>query len=171
MKLNQKINLVLTEQQQGMNKDNNTEKGKVKFLTPVPYYSTPELRKKGLVIVDLEQLVESQRAFDSLLKDHIPDVKKKTYNNIEIDNILADFIVDLCEHSKDGHVCQPSNRIYNKTRKRVSSLLTNKIKEERAICRKIFIDNVDWSEWGVSDEEAGEDFDEARKELKTLQDE
>lgn len=32
---------------------------------------------------------------------------------------------------------------------------------ERAICRQIFIDEVDWSEWGVSAKEAGETFDEA----------
>lgn len=39
-------------------------------------------------------------------------------------------------------------------------------KEERTICRKIYIDNVDWSEWAVSDEKAGELFDDARKKLE-----
>lgn len=35
--------------------------------------------------------------------------------------------------------------------------------EERRICRQIYIDNV--AEWGVSDEKAGEAFDEHRKEV------
>lgn len=28
-------------------------------------------------------------------------------------------------------------------------------------CREIFIEEVDWAEWGRGDEEAGRDFDEA----------
>ena len=36
---------------------------------------------------------------------------------------------------------------------------------EREICRKIFIEGVDWSEWGITREEAGEDFDAERKAL------
>lgn len=37
---------------------------------------------------------------------------------------------------------------------------------ERSICRQIFIDEVDWAEWGMSDEDAGERFDEERTKLK-----
>ena len=50
----------------------------------------------------------------------------------------------------------------------IQSLLDKQIEYERAICRQIFIDEVDWSEWGCSNEEAGEDFDLARKELTKL---
>ena len=39
------------------------------FLTPVPYFSTPQLEKKGLVIVDLEMLVNAQKAYDKTLND------------------------------------------------------------------------------------------------------
>lgn len=34
-------------------------------------------------------------------------------------------------------------------------------REERAMCRKIYIDGADWAEWGISDEGAGVEFDKA----------
>ena len=39
------------------------------------------------------------------------------------------------------------------------------VNDERAICRQIFIDKVDWSEWGITDEQAGKDFDSHRAAL------
>lgn len=35
--------------------------------------------------------------------------------------------------------------------------------EERAICREIYVHGADWEEWGMSDEEVGKDFDDARE--------
>ena len=32
--------------------------------------------------------------------------------------------------------------------------------ETKAICKKIFMEEVDWAEWGGTDEEAGENFEE-----------
>lgn len=37
--------------------------------------------------------------------------------------------------------------------------------EERKKCRQIFIDEVDWAEWGIDSDQAGEKFDEAREAL------
>lgn len=39
------------------------------------------------------------------------------------------------------------------------------VKEEREICRQIFIDEVDWAEWSMSEIDAGKEFDEARASL------
>lgn len=41
----------------------------------------------------------------------------------------------------------------------ISSLLHSKEKELREKCRRIFIEKVDWAEWGMSEEDAGELFD------------
>ena len=35
----------------------------------------------------------------------------------------------------------------------------------REACRKIYVDGVDWAGWGMSDEEAGIEFDEAFNEV------
>jgi len=35
-------------------------------------------------------------------------------------------------------------------------------------CREVFINEVDWSEWGVTDKEAGERFDEALQIINEL---
>lgn len=35
---------------------------------------------------------------------------------------------------------------------------------EREFCKKLYIDGCEWSEWGISDEEAGQNFDEDYKE-------
>lgn len=42
-------------------------------------------------------------------------------------------------------------------------ILDQELDRREAICRKIFIEEVDWSEWGISDKEAGQEFDEALK--------
>jgi hypothetical protein len=54
----------------------------------------------------------------------------------------------------------------------IVKIVLSKVKEareeEREICKKIYIDEVDWSEWAISDKEAGEDFDEERAKLAEL---
>jgi hypothetical protein len=39
--------------------------------------------------------------------------------------------------------------------------LSDLSKEIEGTCRQIFIDEVDWSEWAIDDEKAGEIFDKA----------
>ena len=39
---------------------------------------------------------------------------------------------------------------------------------EREICKQIYIDGADWSEWGIDDLEAGENFDEERAEKQEV---
>ncbi len=50
-------------------------------------------------------------------------------------------------------------------RSSIARELTEKIKDERDICRKIFINECDWSEWGMSEKDAGERFDAVRTEM------
>ena len=52
----------------------------------------------------------------------------------------------------------------------ISDSFNKGVEEERAICRQIYIGEVDWAEWAMSDEEAGEEFDEARANLSQLKD-
>lgn len=61
-------------------KDTSTaiEKGEVKFLTPVVFFTTPELGGKGLVIVDLEQLREAQKNHEKELSQ----IKKDTLQKV-----------------------------------------------------------------------------------------
>lgn len=39
--------------------------------------------------------------------------------------------------------------------------------EEHKLCKKVYIENVDWSEWGISDEEAAENFEEEYAEIQS----
>lgn len=41
-------------------------------------------------------------------------------------------------------------------------------REERKLCKQVYVDGCDWMEWGISDEEASEDFDIERDELESL---
>lgn len=45
------------------------------------------------------------------------------------------------------------------------SLLSKVRAEERQKCRQLFIDEVDWAEWGMDDKDAGGRFDEAINKL------
>ncbi len=52
----------------------------------------------------------------------------------EIHNVLADFIIELCEQKRfkgdmENHVCQPSNKTYSKIYKRILSLFTKRQEE------------------------------------------
>jgi len=73
------------------NKKKEIREGKVKFLTPVVYFSTPQLAKKGLVIVDLEQLVKAQQEFDKALEsiraEALKDLIEEEYGNDLITSI------------------------------------------------------------------------------------
>jgi hypothetical protein len=45
----------------------------------------------------------------------------------------------------------------------------NQVREgEREKCKQIYIDGCDWMEWGITDEEAGEKFEEDYKEFESL---
>lgn len=59
-----------------------------------------------------------------------------------------------------------------KTRKEALKAFIHKVRQEaveetKQLGKKIYVDHVDWSEWGMSDEKAGEEFEEHWKELST----
>lgn len=56
----------------------------------------------------------------------------------------------------------------------IRNLLDKVRQEEKEFCKRLYIDGADWSEWGVSDERAGEKFEEeytqalSRQEIEEL---
>lgn len=66
---------------------------------------------------------------------------------------------------KENEIIQKKE--YEKAIKKYTKAFQRVREEERAICRQIFIDEVDWGEWYLSTENipeiVGEIFDEARK--------
>lgn len=58
-------------------KEKKIKEGKVKFVTPVVFATTPELGDKGLVIVDLEQLRNAQKEHEKELNLLLDRVEKE----------------------------------------------------------------------------------------------
>ena len=91
----------------------------------------------------------------------------------DIDKQLIDnFLADLADNEwiiDDPYSPDMVEMPLYELEKRIDSLLTQSkeeaVKEEREICRQIFIDEVDWAEWSMSEIDAGKEFDEARASL------
>lgn len=52
------------------------------------------------------------------------------------------------------------NADFNWLKENVGNLIQSEREKEREKCRNIFINSVDWAEWGMSDEDASKKFDE-----------
>jgi len=64
---------------------------------------------------------------------------------------------------KEKDLCHIQHDIANLIRSSIRKAVKESLKEEKELCKKIFINEVDWGEWAISDEEAGEDFENYHK--------
>lgn len=48
----------------------------------------------------------------------------------------------------------------------IEKVIEDEREKEKELCKKIYIENVDWDEWAISDEEASENFEEHLHSLK-----
>ena len=80
----------------------------------------------------------------------------------EFDNKLTNEWVGF--YNKGNDLIQiKTPEIYNFLRSSIRKVVKESLKEEKELCKKIFINEVDWDEWAISDEEAGEDFENYHK--------
>lgn len=56
----------------------------------------------------------------------------------------------------------------SREREWLASKLQEVARAEHDLCKQIYIEDVDWSEWGISDEEAAVHFEEEYKDLAQL---
>ena len=53
-----------------------------------------------------------------------------------------------------------ANRVMGKIQSLLAQEREEAQKEIKDKCKRIYVDNVDWSEWGISDEEAADNFED-----------
>ncbi len=60
------------------------------------------------------------------------DKRKKNFMERTLHDIMADFMVDLCEQKRhDKHICQPNNKLWIKNHKRFEGFIKSALRKQK----------------------------------------
>ena len=76
---------------------------------------------------------------------------------------------------KHNRNCKPfmeiPEKVENKLVNLVDSFIKQEVEKEHILCKKIYLENVDWDEWAISDSQASEDFQDYYEQIKSTRQE
>ena len=110
----------------------------------------------GMTLIDTEKEVAE---FEKYKKSHEMVAEPENYIHMGLDPSyqFSDFRKEI-----KGLILK-ANTLHSQ---KIEEAIAEGERREREKCRAIFITKPDWAEWGMSDEDANEVFDEALKSIK-----